>query len=159
MKKSRLLLWFIVLAVGITGVALYFMAPANEEELPHPLNGLFRELHGFASALAIFIFGYLFADHVQKKLAKYKHQWQAHLWDGYLHLSVWLLLIVSGLLLYYPQDFLSTIGINVPLIHWYVGLILMGLFPLHFWRKVFQRYQARKRWEKSLVAQKMLDKS
>ncbi|MES2823820.1 MAG: hypothetical protein V4732_09480 [Pseudomonadota bacterium] len=149
MKKSRVLLWLVVIAICITGVALYFMAPPSEDELPHRLNGLFRELHGVASAVAIFIFGYLFADHVQKKLAKYKYRWNVHVWDGYLHLTVWVLLIMSGFLLYYPQDSLSAMGISIAQVHWYAGLTLIGLFPLHFWHKAISRYQARKRWEKS----------
>ncbi|MES2672632.1 MAG: hypothetical protein V4660_00260 [Pseudomonadota bacterium] len=153
MKKSRVLLWFVVIAISITGVALYFMAPPSEDELPHPLNGLFRELHGVASAMAIFIFGYFFADHVQKKLAKYKNHWSAQVWDGYLHLTVWVVLIISGLLLYYPQESLNAMGISIADLHWYAGLILIGLFPLHFWHKAITRYQSRKRWEKS-VAQK-----
>lgn len=151
MKKSRVLLWFVFITVGITGIALYFMAPASEDELPHHLNGIFRELHGVASALAIFIFGYLFSDHIQKKLVKYNYQWNSHVWDGYVHLSVWTLLIISGLLLYYPQEFLNAMGISIPHIHWYSGLILIALFPLHYWRKIITRYQARKRWKKSLA--------
>lgn len=151
MKKSRVLLWLVVITVSITGIALYWMAPANEDELPHPLNGLFRELHGVVSTIAIFMFGYLFSDHVQKKLAKYKDHWNVHVWDGYLHLSVWVILILSGLLLYYPQEILSAMGISAPHIHWYAGLILIGLFPLHFWHKAINRVQARKRWEKSVA--------
>ncbi len=151
MRKSRVLLWIAVIAISITGIALYFMAPPSEDELPHRLNGLFRELHGAASAFAIFMFGYLFSDHVKKKLAKYKHQWSAHIWDGYLHLGVWVLLMISGLLLYYPQEVLLEWGINIPNIHWYLGVLLIGLFPLHFWRKVIKRYQARKQWDRSVV--------
>jgi hypothetical protein len=128
MKKSRISLWFIVLAVAISGVTLYFLAPANEDDFPHPLNGLFRELHGVSAMLGVFIFGYMFADHVQKKLHKKKRYW-----DGYVHLCLWILLVTSGLLLYYPQDILEALG--MPQIHWYLGLSLCCLFPLHFWRK------------------------
>lgn len=141
MKKSRVLLWFVVIAISVTGVALYLMAPGSEDELPNPMNGVFRELHGVFSALAIFTFGYLFADHVQKKLAKHKKHWNLHLWDGYLHLAVWALLVVSGLLLYYPPEVMETLAINTVKIHWYLGLLLMSLFPLHFWRKALKRYQ------------------
>lgn len=144
MKKSRVLLWFVVIAISVTGIALYFMEPGSEGELPNPMNGLFRELHGIFSALAIFTFGYLFADHVQKKLAKHSKHWNLHLWDGYLHLTVWVLLVVSGLLLYYPAEFMETIGVNIIKIHWYLGLLLMSLFPLHFWRKTLKRYQVRR---------------
>lgn len=132
MKKSRISLWLIVLAVAISGIALYLLAPASEDDFPHPLNGLFRELHGVSAMLGVFIFGYFFADHVQKKLPKKKRHW-----DGYAHLSLWALLIISGLLLYYPQDLRGTL--NIPSIHWWLGAALCLLFPLHFWRKAITR--------------------
>ncbi len=135
MKKSRAVLWVIVLLLSITGIALYVMAPANEEELPHRLNGLFRELHGAIAAVAIFMFGYFFSDHVKKKLVKYRNSKSNRPWDGYLHLCTWTLLIVSGLLLYYPQEFFELIPFSITSLHWYAGVVLMGLFPLHFWRK------------------------
>lgn len=159
MKKSRVWLWLLLIAVSATGIALHFMAPAAEDELPHPLNGLFRSLHGAASMLAVFMFGYLFSDHVQKKLAKYKYQWRTHVWDGYCHLAVWVLLIVSGLLLYYPQEILTAVGINIVSVHWYVGLLLIGLFPLHFWRKAMKRYYSRKQWERSIAGKNITGRS
>jgi len=134
MKKSHALLWLCVLAISITGVALHFMAPASDDEFPHPLSGLFRELHGVSMALGLVIFGYMLSDHVQKKIAKRKHHW-----DGYLHLGLWILLIASGLLLYYPQDSLEALGLNMPLWHWYVGVGLLLLFPAHVWRKALKR--------------------
>ncbi len=129
MKKSRISLWLILLATALTGIALYLLAPASSDDFPHPLNGLFRELHGVSAMLGVFIFGYLFADHVQKKLHRKKHHW-----DGYAHLSLWCVLVASGLLLYYPQDLLEPLSIGD--IHWYSGIALCVLFPLHFWRKV-----------------------
>jgi hypothetical protein len=137
MKKSRICLWIILLATAITGIALYLLAPASADDFPHPLNGLFRELHGVSAMLGVFIFGYLFADHVQKKLHKKKHHW-----DGYLHLILWCVLVISGLLLYYPQDALEQL--NISKIHWYAGVVLCVLFPLHFWRKVIiKKFQSR----------------
>ncbi|HEY8941208.1 MAG TPA: hypothetical protein VIM59_13495 [Cellvibrio sp.] len=142
MKKSRIGIWIILLATAITGVALFWLAPASEDDFPHPLNGLFRELHGASAMLAVFMFGYLFADHVQKKLHKKKHHW-----DGYLHLVLWSLLVISGLLLYYPQDSLQLL--NVSIVHWYLGLGLCALFPLHFWRKAIIKYSQRTNSHKS----------
>lgn len=136
MKKSRISLWIILLATALTGVALYLLAPASADDFPHPLNGLFRELHGLSAMLGVFIFGYLFADHVQKKLHKKKHHW-----DGYVHLSLWCALVASGLLLYYPQDLLESFSVGA--IHWYAGLALCILFPMHFWRKaLIKKFQS-----------------
>lgn len=132
MKKSRISLWIILFAIISTGIALYAIAPLSEDDFPHPLNGLFRELHGMAAMFGVFIFGYFFADHVQKKIHKKKHHW-----DGYLHLCLWCLLISSGLLLYYPQD--ALVFLNVASIHWYSGIALGVLFPLHFWRKTISK--------------------
>lgn len=139
MKKSRFLLWSSVIFIGITGVGLYCFAPASETNLPHPLNGLFRELHGLASFLAIFMFGYFFSDHVKKKLVKYRRSETRRPWDGYVHLGVWGVLLVSGLLLYYPQTIFESSPLSVASVHWYVGLLLLFLFPLHFWRKLLNR--------------------
>lgn len=131
MKKSRIGLWLALLTTATTGIALYALMPANADDFPHPLNGLLRELHGLSAMFGVFIFGYLFADHVQKKLHKKKHRW-----DGYLHLGLWCMLVASGLLLYYPQDALEIV--NVPYIHWYTGLALCIVLPLHALRKVKQ---------------------
>jgi hypothetical protein len=131
MKKSRVLLWLILLAIGLTGVVLYLIAPAAPDDLPHRLNGLLRELHGVAAALATFIFGYFFAVHIQAKLVKHGLYRTRQVWDGYIHLTVWVLLLVSGILLYYPHE----VGVNVSLVHWYAGLLLIVIFPIHFWRK------------------------
>lgn len=138
MKKSRISLWIILLATALTGVALYLLAPASADDFPHPLNGLFRELHGLSAMLGVFIFGYLFADHVQKKIHKKKHHW-----DGYVHLSLWSALVASGLLLYYPQDLLESFSVGD--IHWYAGIVLCVLFPLHVWRKaIIKKFQSRR---------------
>ena len=128
MKKSRISLWLIIVAVALTGIALYVLAPENADDFPHPLNGLLRELHGVSAMLGVFMFGYLFADHVQKKLQRKKHHW-----DGYVHLALWVVVVASGLLLYYPQEPLEFL--NMASIHWYAGLALSIIFPLHFWRK------------------------
>jgi MFS family permease len=144
MKKSRIFLWLLMLAVSLTGIALYWMAPATEDDFPHPLNGLFRELHGASMALCLIIFGYMLAEHVQKKLAK-----RGHYWDGYLHLGVWIGLIVTGLLLYYPQTLFDDWGINMPQWHWYLGLALIAIMPLHTARKYLKRYYYRWRFKRS----------
>jgi len=139
-KLSRLLLVLCLCLLSITGIALYALAPANPDDFPHPLNGLLRELHGASMAASLIMFGFMLSDHVQKKMAKHHHHW-----DGYLHLFAWIILIVSGLLLYYPQDILETIHLNIPLTHWYSGISLLTIFPLHISRKYVKRryYQLR----------------
>jgi len=139
MKKSRVFLWAFVASLSITGIALHFMAPATDGDLPHPLSGLLRELHGTAAALAIFMLGYMFASHIQQKLGERSQRWVRQIWDGYLHLATWLLLVITGLLLYYPQSAVEAMGLSISAIHWYCGLLLTGLFPLHFWRKNLRR--------------------
>lgn len=147
MKKSRILLWLIVLAVSLTGIALHQLT-APEGELPHPLNGVLREVHGVASAFGIFLFGYFFASHAQRKIAKRQRGWSKQTWDGYLHLSIWSLLIISGLLLYYPQTILDMEGTRIPFIHWLIGLTLILIFPLHFWRKNIKHVHSRRKWQR-----------
>ena len=136
LKKSRLLLWLILLAFSVSGFALYLI-DMPEGELPHPLNGLLREIHGVSAMFGLFMFGYMFAAHVQRKLAK-----PTHYWDGYLHVALWVLLVLTGLMLYYPPEFIpATITESL---HWYLGAGLSIFFPIHFWRKkILARYR---RW-------------
>lgn len=137
MKKSRIILWLVVIATTTTGLALFLCAPASEDDLPHALTGLFRELHGASAMIAVGMFGYLVADHVQKKIHARNHRW-----DGYLHLVLWCLITVSGFLLYYPQDVLSKIDMSA--VHWYAGIGLCILFPLHVMRKPMREHRRKK---------------
>jgi membrane protease YdiL (CAAX protease family) len=136
MKKSRISLLMSVAVLAVTGVALAYCA-AGEDGLPHPLNGLLREIHGLGAFLGMIMFGYFFAEHVKKKLARYRRARAGRPWDGYLHLWLWLGLVATGLLLYYPQDVGLQSPISVASLHWYMGVILLGLFPVHIGRNVW----------------------
>ncbi|HMU65884.1 MAG TPA: hypothetical protein PKE57_01985 [Cellvibrionaceae bacterium] len=139
MKKSRinLILSFAVLA--FSGLALVLLAP-SEDGLPHPLNGVLREIHGVGAAFGLFMFGYMFSDHVKKKLVRYRKTRAPRPWDGYLHLWLWVALIVSGLLLYYPQEIAGESPISMAKAHWLAGVGLIFLLPLHVGRNyIFNR--------------------
>lgn len=138
MKKSRmsLLLSFSVLA--LSGVALAVCAP-GEDGLPHPLNGRLREIHGLGAYVGLIVFGYFLAEHVRKKLIRYRFSKTARPWDGYLHLWLWVALVASGLLLYYPQDLGLDTPVSVASVHWYLGVLLLGVFPVHIARNLWAR--------------------
>lgn len=134
MKKSRINLAISLSLLALSGIALYVLAP-TDEGLPHPYNGLLREIHGAGAVVGLIMFGYLFADHVKKKLIKYRKIKTHRPWDGYVHLWLWIFLIITGWLLYYPQEAWLGAGTAVASAHWYAGVFLMVLFPLHTGRK------------------------
>lgn len=142
MKLSRLFLWLVFLLLSITGVALLWLTP-GPDEFPHPLNGVLRELHGLGMMLGLMLLGYMISDHVQKKLTR-RHR----PWDGYAHLCIWGLVILSGFLLYYPQDFIESLDVSMAQWHGYLGLALIALAPLHATRKLLKRYYYRFRFQR-----------
>ncbi|WKE64554.1 hypothetical protein PVT67_12860 [Gallaecimonas kandeliae] len=136
-NPSRALLWLGFLGLVASGIGLYLCLPKSLDEFPHPLAGSFRQLHGAFAMLGLGLLGYLWSDHIGKKL----RHWRRHP-DGLIHLGLWLALVLSGYLLYYPPACLEGL---VPLsaLHWYLGLGLVALFPIHASRLAWQRYRAR----------------
>lgn len=129
LKASRLFLWLVFLGIAITGIALLVLLPASEDDLPHPLSGILRQYHGAFSFLSLFMLGFFTSDHVAKKIRYYT--WHP---DGVVHLVLWLLLVVTGYFLYYPNDAVSEL-MHMSLLHWSFGLVLLVLFPIHVLRK------------------------
>ena len=133
MKWSRLLLWFIVTGLAITGVSLYLLQPAQQWDLPDPLNGPLRMLHGWLALFALISFGTFLSDHVSKKWRKVM-QYP----DGLAHLVCWVMLILTAGLLYYPLEFWPE-QLSVARLHWYSGVSLMVVLPLHCSKAIARR--------------------
>jgi hypothetical protein len=130
-STGRWLQGLIILGIFVTGVVLWLLLP-GEDELPHRLSGVFRRWHGAFAILSTLFIGYMLADHVVPRVRRILR------WDGVLHLAVWGVLIVSGYLLYYPQDIISAY-VDVSVLHWVIGLMLGAVFPLHVSRRYFIR--------------------
>jgi hypothetical protein len=136
-KKQYWLMSAIVVLLIISGIGLYLCLPPSEDEFPHPFNGTFRQFHGAAAYLALIGLGYMLGDHIAKKW----RYWRRHL-DGVMHLILWLLLSITGLLLYYPIMVLDAIAMGT--VHWYLGVTLLLVYPAHA-----SQLQLKRWWRKS----------
>ena len=127
MKKSRIILWITNGLLAATGLLLFYLAP-DPDGFPHPLNNLFRQIHGWMAALFLVLLGFMLSVHIEKK-------WKRHLrrFEGGLHLSIWILLIVSGWLIYYPPEWINFEWIKW--VHIILGFVICVFFPLHALRK------------------------
>lgn len=124
---SRLLLLLSVLLLASSGILLEWLQPIDEFAMPHPWNGVLRELHGWACQLALICLGFMLSEHIQKKWRKKNRHW-----DGLLNLVCWLGLVLTGLWLYYPPEALSTVLLHNT--HWYLGLLWLAALMFHYGR-------------------------
>lgn len=111
--------------LSLTGIGLYLTLPASLDDFPHPLQGEFRIWHGFFVFLSLISIGQIYQEHIRKQLKK----WQKYP-DGLAHLALWLIIIWSGFLLYYPPLWLDEL-INMSSVHWYSSLGLLVMLPAH----------------------------
>jgi hypothetical protein len=118
-------------ALLVTGagwlVCHYLLSPAGEPApLPHPLEGLWLELHGAAGMLALVVFGSLFTAHMTKAWALGRGRASGGTLAG-----LFVLLAATGYGLYYVADDDARSWISV--IHWVVGLGTPILLVAHVW--------------------------
>lgn len=125
MKRGRKLLWGVFSGLVISGVGLYWCLPASIDDFPHPLNGVFRQWHGVFAFASLISIGQIWAEHIRKQINK----WRRYP-DGALHLLIWGGLIVSSYWLYYPPMALNE-WLNIGQIHWWLGVALILMLPLH----------------------------
>ncbi|MFC3031697.1 hypothetical protein ACFOEE_04090 [Pseudoalteromonas fenneropenaei] len=128
MKRGKFLIWLVFVGCMLSGIALYLTQPATMNDFPHPLHGEFRFWHGLFVFLSLVSFGQTYNEHIRKQIKKWRSTP-----DGALHLVLWLLLMSSGLLLYYPPMWLTDI-VSIASLHWYFGLLLGLILPLHILR-------------------------
>jgi hypothetical protein len=128
MKKSRIFLWLFTLALILSGLVLFWLSPTNTDDFPHPLSYFFRQVHGWTSAIFLLLLGYMISDHMQKKWRR-----QQRRIEGILHLSLWLFLLISGWLIYYPPEFFNFEWIKWS--HIISGFLICVFFPVHSLRK------------------------
>lgn len=147
MKHGKKLLGLVFFGLIISGVGLYWSLPASPDDFPHPLNGAFRQWHGLFTFLSLLCIGQVWADHLRKQLKN----WRRHL-DGVMHLALWLSLIITGYLLYFPSDTL-TAWLNIGQLHWYLALALVVMLPLHI---LLHRHKKPARKQKTALATRVI---
>lgn len=135
LKKAYQIVILITLLLALSGVILYSALPATADDLPKAWYNMARQWHGALAMLGLMALGYMLSDHIEKKW----RYWRKHV-DGVLHLLLWLLLVVSGFLLYYPP----TEGEwPISAVHWWLGIALCLWFPLHSSQRWFKQRQRR----------------
>lgn len=102
---------------------------------PHPLEAWWLKLHGACAFAALFLGGLLWAAHVRPGLSLRRRRR-----SGLTIVGAWLVLALTGYLLYYlsDEDWRSGVGI----VHWVVGLALAVPLVLHSLRGRRQRLAA-----------------
>lgn len=129
-----------IVASGVAWLVLHYYGQIQGEfgVETHPLEPWSLKIHGAFSALALVLLGSLLAIHVTPAL-----QSRRHLWTGLSLLTLWLLLAVSGYLLYYAGD--EDLRALISQLHWIVGLALPLLLAAHLserWlRRLWRRQQ------------------
>lgn len=121
-RWQRLLTWLGLVVCTISGCA-YLMG--------HEFGVLAQSIgshsvlvvHGISAAGVIFIVGTVATVHIQAGLVAKKS-----LFSGFLQLSVLVLLITTGFLLYYGTEDIRDLTVFV---HWALGLSVMPVFVLH----------------------------
>lgn len=121
----------------------YFLVKQGEFGLTtNPLEPWWLRLHGAFAFLALWIFGLLWGIHIAKLWPGKRRKWSGSILTG-----VFLLLIVSGYLLYYVGD--DRMRPLISTVHWVIGLIS----PLFFlWHRLRRRTSRARQSEKESEA-------
>jgi len=121
-RWQRLLTWFGLALCALSGSAYL---------IGHEFNFLVQQLgnhsilvvHGVSAALVIFILGAVATVHIKAGLVARKS-----LISGFTQLVALVLLVATGLLLYYGSEEIRELTI---LSHWILGLFFMPFFIFH----------------------------
>ena len=128
-RRRRWLLYFIGAGVWLTGglwlIYHYFLVKQGEfGPTANPLEPWWLRLHGMFAFASLWMFGLLWGIHITKLWPGTRRKWSGGLLTGFF-----LLLIVSGYLLYYVGD--DSVRPYVSEIHWVFGLACPALFVWH----------------------------
>lgn len=127
--RRRWTLYIVGIGVWLSGglwlIFHYFLVQQGEfGPINSPLEPWWLKLHGAFAFAAIWVFGLLWAVHITKLWTHKRRRWSGGILTG-----VFLVLIITGYLLYYVGDdrvrpFISTV-------HWVIGLGCPLFFFLH----------------------------
>lgn len=125
----RRLIYIIGIGVWMTGVAWlllhnFFMRPSEFGMSPNPLEPWSLRAHAAFAFGSIWLLGILSAVHIQKGWSSSRKRY-----SGVALLSVFVLLIFSGYLLYYVGD--ERARSLLSMMHWVLGVIAPLTYGIH----------------------------
>lgn len=138
MKKSRLgkmprwQRWFTVFTFMICSISGIAFLLGHEYHMHRSILGTHYVLvlHGIASAFALIAFGAVMPVHIKAGL-----QAKQNVMSGVIQLALLMVLVASGLLLYYgPAEWRE----ESKLTHWVMGLVFFSIFLSHIMKRVFK---------------------
>ena len=126
LKKSFYISFATLFLSGLVHVLLdtFFRVSSELGETLHPLQFWFLRLHSVSGLWFLFLFGYIFARHVQPKLKHRKNRI-----SGLIFLSMLITLSLSAPALFYLVN--ESLKQAVTLSHIYLGLIVAIPFYFH----------------------------
>ena len=136
-RTKRWQLYVVGIGVWFTGgiwlLFHYFLGKQSDfGPVENPLTPWWLRLHGAFAFAAIWIFGLLWGTHVTTAWPRKRRRWSGGVLAG-----VFLLLIVSGYLLYYVGD--DRVRPVLSVLHWEIGLVCPVFFFFHRLRRRRQR--------------------
>ncbi len=136
-RSRRWQLYIVGIGVWLSGglwllFHYFFVRQGDFGPVENPLTPWWLRLHGAFAFASIWIFGLLWATHVTVAWPRKRRRWSGGLLAG-----VFLVLIVSGYLLYYVGD--DAIRPIISVLHWATGLAAPAFFLVHRLRRRGQK--------------------
>lgn len=119
-------LWLGLIGSGVVWLFLHYFVLVKGEFGPEhsPFEPLSLKVHGGLAFLALWFGGMMWGTHMLKGWSQKRRRW-----TGVSLLVVFVVLIVSGYLLYYAGD--EDLRSRISLVHWVVGLGIFLVYLVH----------------------------
>ena len=132
-RHQRWALYIIGTGVWLTGgiwLLFHYLLIKQGEFGPtaNPLEPWWLKLHGAFAFAAVWMFGLMWGIHIAKLWPHKRRRW-----SGGILTAIFVLLIVSGYLLYYVGD--DRVRPLISALHWVIGLACLVLFARHRLRR------------------------
>jgi hypothetical protein len=119
-------LWLGLIASGVVWLVLHYFVLVKGEFGPEhsPFEPMSLKVHGGLAFLALWFGGMMWGTHMLKGWSQKRRRW-----SGLALLTVFLVLIVTGYLLYYAGD--EDLRAKISLVHWIIGMGIPAAYLFH----------------------------